>query len=104
MVGGADADTLEGGADADTFRFSTSFESGLGANADRIVDFETGTDLIDLGGADADIATPGNQTFNFIGNAAFSSTAGELRYFDDGTDTWVQADYNGDGMAISRSR
>ena len=99
VVGGADADTLEGGADADTFRFSTSFESGLGANADRIVDFAAGTDLIDLAGADADIATPGNQTFTFIGNAAFSSTAGELRYFDDGTDTWVQADYNGDGMA-----
>ncbi|HKR25775.1 MAG TPA: calcium-binding protein [Allosphingosinicella sp.] len=99
VVGGADADTLGGGADADTFRWSTSFESGLGANADRIVDFAQGTDIIDLAGADADIFTPGNQAFAFIGNAAFSSTAGELRSFDDGTDTWVQADIDGDGMA-----
>lgn len=99
LVGGTEADTLTGGADADTFRFSTAYESGLGANADRITDFASGTDLIDLAGADADIGTGGDQAFNFIGNAAFSNTAGELRYFDDGTDTWVQADTNGDGMA-----
>ena len=99
LVGATGTDTLEGGDGADTFRWATQFESGLGASADRIVDFETGTDLIDLGAVDADFGTAGNQTFAFIGNAAFSSTAGELRYFDDGTDTWVQADTNGDGMA-----
>lgn len=99
LVGGSGVDVMTGGADDDTFRFSTSFESGLGANADRITDFAPGTDIIDLAGADADITTSGNQAFAFIGNAAFSSTAGELRYFDDGTDTWVQADINGDGMA-----
>jgi Ca2+-binding RTX toxin-like protein len=99
LVGATGVDNLTGGADADTFRFSTAFESGLGANADRITDFAPGTDIIDLAGADADIAAPGNQAFAFIGNAAFSNTAGELRYFDDGTDTWVQADTTGDGVA-----
>jgi Ca2+-binding RTX toxin-like protein len=99
LIGGNGADVMTGGADADTFRWSTQFESGLGASADRIADFAAGTDLIDLGFVDADFTTGGNQSFAFIGNAAFSSTAGELRYFDDGTDTWVQADTNGDGMA-----
>ncbi|HYI64993.1 MAG TPA: calcium-binding protein [Allosphingosinicella sp.] len=99
LVGASGTDTSEGGAGADTFRFSSAYESGLGAGADRITDFAPGTDLIDLAGADADIATPGNQVFTFVGNAAFSNTAGELRYYDDGTDTWVQADTNGDGIA-----
>ena len=99
LVGGTGADTSTGGADADTFRLSTQYELGLGASADRITDFAPGTDLIDLGFVDADTTAAGNQTFTFVGNAAFSSTAGELRYFDDGTDTWVQADTNGDGMA-----
>jgi len=99
LDGASGTDSMEGGAGADTFRYSNVFESGLGASADRITDFATGTDLIDLASADADIGTAGNQTFAFIGNAAFSNTAGELRYFDDGTDTWIQADYDGDGAA-----
>jgi Ca2+-binding RTX toxin-like protein len=99
LTGGAGIDTSTGGAGADSFRFSTQYESGLGANADRITDFAPGTDVIDLGGIDADTVAGGNQAFAFVGNAAFSNTAGELRYYDDGTDTWVQGDTNGDGMA-----
>ncbi|HTU10401.1 MAG TPA: calcium-binding protein [Allosphingosinicella sp.] len=99
LVGGTGADTSTGGGGADTFRLATQFESGLGANADRITDFAPGTDLIDLGAVDANSGVGGNQAFAFIGTAAFSGTAGELRYQDDGTDTWVQADTNGDGMA-----
>ena len=99
LIGGIGADTSTGGAGADSFRLSTQYESGLGASADRIADFGPGTDLIDLGSVDADTSTGGNQTFAFVGTAAFSNTAGELRYFDDGTDTWVQADANGDGAA-----
>lgn len=98
LVGGSGVDDLTGGADADTFRFST-FESGTGANADRIQDFAQGSDIIDVAGIDADLLTAGNQTFSFIGNAAFSGAAGELRYFDNGTDTFVQGDINGDGAA-----
>jgi Ca2+-binding RTX toxin-like protein len=99
LVGGSGTDSSTGGAGADTFQLATQYESGLGASADRITDFAQGTDVIDLGFVDADTTAGGNQAFNFVGNAAFSSTAGELRYFDDGTDTWVQADTNGDGMA-----
>jgi Ca2+-binding RTX toxin-like protein len=99
LIGGTGADVMTGGADADTFRWSTQFESGLGASADRITDFASGADIIDLGSVDADFGTAGNQSFSFIGNSAFSNTAGELRYFDDGTDTWIQGDTNGDGAA-----
>ena len=98
LVGGSGVDDLTGGNDNDTFRFST-FESGTGASADRIQDFAQGSDIIDLAGIDADLLTSGNQTFSFIGNAAFSGAAGELRYFDNGVDTFVQGDINGDGAA-----
>ena len=59
----------------------------------------SGTDLIDVSGMDAQIGVSGNQAFNFIGNAAFSGAAGELRYMYDGTGTFVQADVDGDGVA-----
>jgi len=98
IVGGSGIDDMTGGAGADTFRIST-FESGTGASADRIQDFTQGSDIIDVAGMDADLLTAGNQTFSFIGNAAFSGAAGELRYYDNGTDTFVQGDINGDGAA-----
>jgi Ca2+-binding RTX toxin-like protein len=98
LVGGAGADLLEGGAGADTFRVG-AYESGTGASADSILDFVSGADLIDLSSIDADSGTAGDQAFAFIGAAAFSGTAGELRYGFDGTDTWLQADTNGDSAA-----
>jgi len=98
LVGGADADTLIGGADADIFRIG-NFESGVGAAADSIGDFQTGVDLIDLSGWDANLNVFGDEAFAFIGGAAFSGTAGELRHYFDGTDTWVQGDTNGDAAA-----
>lgn len=42
MDGGTGADLLRGGADADTFEFNT------GDGPDTIIDFEVGTDTIDL--------------------------------------------------------
>ncbi|MFN3388143.1 MAG: calcium-binding protein [Allosphingosinicella sp.] len=98
LVGGAGADTYTGGAGADTFRIGY-YESGTGAAADTITDFASGTDLIDLAGWDADINVAGDQAFTFVGSAAFTATAGELRAFFDGTDTWVQGDIGGDGIA-----
>ncbi|HYD38088.1 MAG TPA: calcium-binding protein [Allosphingosinicella sp.] len=97
IVGGPGADTMTGGSGNDNFRIGY-YESGTGSGADRITDFASG-DVVDVSGWDADIGTGGDQAFTFIGGAAFSSTAGELRTFFDGTDTWVQGDINGDAVA-----
>jgi Ca2+-binding RTX toxin-like protein len=98
LVGGSGADILTGGADADTFRIG-NYESGTGATADRITDFASGTDIVDLSGVDANQNVFGNEALTWIGSAAFSSTAGELRTYFDGTDTWIQGDTTGDGVA-----
>jgi Ca2+-binding RTX toxin-like protein len=98
LVGGSGVDILNGGAGADTFRFA-SYESGTGAAADLIEDFASGEDVIDLAQIDANFLAAGDQAFTFIGAAAFSSTAGELRYRTDGTDTWLEGDTDGDGLA-----
>jgi Ca2+-binding RTX toxin-like protein len=98
LVGGGGADLMNGGAGADTFRLGTG-DSGTGSAADRIIDFQSGTDKIDLSGIDANSGTSGNQAFTFIGAGAFSAIAGEVRYNFDGTDTYVKADMDGDGAA-----
>ncbi len=97
IEGGWDADTLTGGLGADTFVFSFLSDSSS-AQRDEVTDFETGQDLIDLQLIDADRDASGDQGFAFIGTDAFSG-AGQLRLETDGTDTIVQADRNGDGIA-----
>ncbi len=74
------ADTLYGGTGNDVFQFS-HIEQG-----DTIADFAAG-DLIDLRRTGVD--------FTFVGNAAFSNAAGELRY----ANGMLQGDVNGDGVA-----
>ena len=98
VSGLAGADLLAGGEGADIFRFDSG-GVGLGTGADRIADFVAGSDRIDLSAIDADGALAGDQAFAFIGSAAFSSVAGELRYAFDGVDTVLEADSNGDGAA-----
>jgi len=75
------ADTLWGGEGADTFQFH-NIEAG-----DTIADFETGIDVIDLTGTNVD--------FTYIGNTAFSGTAGELAYVGG----HLLGDVDGDGIA-----
>ncbi|MBA3678434.1 MAG: M10 family metallopeptidase C-terminal domain-containing protein [Sphingosinicella sp.] len=98
LDGGGGADLLTGGGGADTFRFDRG-DTGMGSAADRITDFLSGVDRIDLSSMDADPAMAGDQAFTFLGNAAFSGAVGQLRYFSDGVDTWLQGDGDGDGMA-----
>lgn len=98
LVGGAGADVLTGGADGDLFRFLDG-DAGAGTGADRITDFINWVDKIDLRDVDADSGSAGDQAFSFIGTAAFSGTAGELRVTFDGTDAWLQGDTTGDGIS-----
>ncbi|HEX8379333.1 MAG TPA: calcium-binding protein [Allosphingosinicella sp.] len=98
LIGGSGADVLCGGAGGDLFRFFDG-DLGIGAGADVITDLINWVDKLDLRGVDANSSAAGDQAFSFIGTAAFSGTAGELRYGFDGTDTWLQGDITGDGVA-----
>ncbi|WP_166037437.1 M10 family metallopeptidase C-terminal domain-containing protein [Sphingosinicella sp. YJ22] len=98
LDGGAGLDLLTGGAGADTFRYASTSDSVLGA-ADRIQDFLSGVDKIDLSAIDAVAGTTVNDAFSFIGNAAFSGTAGQLRYEVVGGIGNLYGDTNGDGLA-----
>ncbi|WP_198836303.1 calcium-binding protein [Paracoccus sp. IB05] len=98
IQGGTGGDLLYGGAGADTFYFSDASESPVDvAGRAWIMDFKAGEDFINLSAIDADTLTDGRQVFTFIGNTAFSGTAGELRY---DRATWlVTGDTDGDGLA-----
>lgn len=92
LDGGAGQDTLIGGAGNDTFAFARVSDSVVGASRDRIIDFASG-DRVDLTGMEAETGT----AFNFIQTAAFSNTAGEVRQFNSGGDTYIAGDVNGNG-------
>lgn len=93
---GAGTTVMAGGSGTDTFRIESS--AGGGPSID---DFVSGVDSIDLAGLDADLNQEGNQAFTFIGDAAFSGAAGELRYWTDSEAgfTIIQADMDGDGAS-----
>lgn len=97
VCGGLGADSLAGGAGRDRFQFESVRDSRATA-ADLITDF-SGADRIDLSKIDADVSARGDQAFLFVGKAAFSEAAGELRYVihDDGL-TSILADIDGDGQ------
>jgi len=99
ISGGLGSDNLRGAGGNDTFLYRSVADSLLSAR-DSILDFSSG-DRIDLSQIDAVSGTPANDVFTFIGSAAFSGTAGELRAsFYAGNGLWtVSADVNGDGMA-----
>jgi serralysin len=86
-------DILTGGAGADEFRF---FDN---PGNDRITDFVSGVDKINLMEVDANINAAGDQNFTFIGNNAFTGLAGQLRTYSEGGMNFVAADVNGDGLA-----
>lgn len=95
LWGGRGADLLAGGSGSDTFLFKSAAESRSGSRADTIQDFVGGRDKLDLHGIDADRTYAGNQSFDFLGQDAFSHHAGELR-LDGGQ---LRGDTNGDGRA-----
>ncbi|MET1111077.1 MAG: M10 family metallopeptidase C-terminal domain-containing protein, partial [Allosphingosinicella sp.] len=100
IFGGLRGDTLTGGAGNDIFRYDNAAESNS-TERDGIQDFNAG-DLIDLSRIDANTLVGGDQAFNFIGSAAFSNTAGELRFenISLGGPIWlVQGDTDGNGMS-----
>ena len=95
LIGGRGTDLLEAGQGADTFIFENIKDSVVGQNRDVIGDFiRAQGDQIDLSGIDA-ISGGGDDSFDFIGNHAFSGTAGELQF----KNHILSGDVNGDGKA-----
>jgi hypothetical protein len=96
--GGLGADLLKGNAGRDTFFYNTTADSPLDFN-DTILDFRRGQDRINLKAIDANELAGGNQAFSFIGAAAFSGTAGELRTEATSGGVFVYGDTDGDKVA-----
>ena len=100
LTGAGGKDALIGGAGADRFVYLSLADSAVGAGADRIADFSHGQgDKIDLSAIDADTGAAGNQAFSFIGTAAYSGVAGQLRFLSGGAVTTIAGDVNGDGVS-----
>ncbi|MFM9936695.1 MAG: calcium-binding protein, partial [Novosphingobium sp.] len=98
---GSGFDILVGGSGADSFVFGAAAMADAGAQtqADRISDFSHSEhDSIDLHGVDANAMVAGDQAFTFIGTAAFTSHAGQLRIEHTANATYVVEDINGDGV------
>ncbi|QAY77741.1 type I secretion C-terminal target domain-containing protein [Sphingosinicella sp. BN140058] len=98
--GNGGADLLTGGAGKDLFDYRAASDSTAAAR-DRIGDFAAGDQIL-LQAIDADgAAGNGDSAFRFVGAAAFSHSAGELRAsaatgIPNG---WlVEGDVNGDGI------
>ncbi len=95
LVGGLGRDVQAGGADADMFVFGALADSAVGGQRDLITDFEQGIDKIDVTGISSEAHV--NQVF--IGSAAFTGEAGQIRYYQASGQTIIAGDVTGDGLA-----
>ena len=99
LIGGLGKDVLFGQNDADSFVFTRVLDSTVGTTRDQIKDFSAADgDLIDLSAIDADANTGADDAFTFIGNAAYSGIAGELRFTSYVTNSIIRGDVDGDGV------
>ena len=97
LVGGLGNDILKGGDGADRFVFNEASDS-TSETADLVFDFNAfDGDKIDVSAIDANSWTLEDDAFAFIGDNAFSGTAGELRYVDSTYYGVLEGDLNGDG-------
>ncbi len=97
LYGNLGADILSGGDEAgvqDCFVYFHVSDSYAGAgNRDRITDFQTGADLIDLSNLNI------TDSFVFVGSSELTGTAGQLGYYNSSGDTIIHADLDGDGVS-----
>jgi len=100
LDGGVGKDTMTGGADRDVFQFRDGDFGPSRALADVITDFRrVDNEKMNLSLVDADTVTGGNQAFAFIGTGAFTGVAGQLRFAQQGGNTFVEGDTDGNGVA-----
>ncbi|SNT68608.1 calcium-binding protein [Paracoccus seriniphilus] len=86
LIGGEGADWLYGGRGKDVFRYTDWEDSDRGGDADVIVNFVPGQDLVDLRQLD----------LTYIGGREFSDDH-QLRWTYVGDETRIQIDADGDG-------
>ncbi|MDP2086006.1 MAG: M10 family metallopeptidase C-terminal domain-containing protein [Gemmobacter sp.] len=91
LIGGNGSDTLIGGDGVDVFVFTSAGEIGLGAASDRVMDHVSGVDKFDFSGF--------ANALTFIGTAAFTGVAGQLRYYNLAGVGYLAGDTNGNGLA-----
>lgn len=96
LYGGLGQDVLQGGEGSDLFVYRAVGES-VATMADQVT-FDAG-DRFDLSAIDAVAGGTANEAFSFIGAAAFSGVAGQLRAYQDGARWWVEGDVDGDSVA-----
>jgi Ca2+-binding RTX toxin-like protein len=104
IVGGAGLDTMWGGDGGDIFVWHSITEMGstVDANSDTVADFDAAIgDLIVLNLIDADgNGGNGDTAFTFIGDASNPFTAaGQVSWFNNGPDTYIQLNTDGDAEA-----
>ena len=97
LVGGLGADTLWGGQDQDqdVFVLRDAAQTPVGAS-DEVHDFVSGVDVFDFREMDANTTLQNDQGFAYAGSVA---TANALWTGQDGTDTLVWGDVDGDAVA-----
>lgn len=95
LTGGEGWDRLTGGAGADIFRFDSVEAMTSSKGGDRITDFTVGVDRIDLVGIGGMALTGSGGSEGF----SAASPVPELRFFQRGSNTICEVDYNGDGIA-----
>ncbi len=102
LLGGIGADQQTGGSGDDVFVYAAVTDSSS-TSRDTIIDFTGGQDVIDLSAIDADVNTPGNQSFIFAGStggrAQDASVTGKVVFWVENGMTVVQVDVAEDGLA-----
>jgi Ca2+-binding RTX toxin-like protein len=105
LIGGTGSDLLYGGADSvrDVFIFNSIAESKTGSTRDKVYDFRTKVDDLDLRGIDANTKLTGNQEFSFSTTTARANSVWyKAANLDGNTNTKeiiVYGDVNGDAKA-----
>jgi len=100
LQGDAGADTLYGGSGADAFIFRSAVDTGANSSAaDLIADFVASSgDKIDVSAIDANVLLAGDQSFSFIGAAAFEAPA-QIRYLQTGSEVRLLLNIDSDSQA-----
>jgi Ca2+-binding RTX toxin-like protein len=91
---GSGYDRLKGGAGNDTFHWGNDALDGA---TDHVLDFQKGKDKLDFHDIDANPLLAGDQAFTVV--SAFGHHAGEMTVVTTKSDTTIQLDVNGDGLA-----